>query len=125
MSINEAMEATNNAITDDFPIVLVTSERDCLGKRVRCRETNFSNQYFIKNNTGKTQEVQVKIRALNSLNEEMKVIDSKIMTLNPDEMRLLETDETNEDESIWNQFSFQTYGRVANYQHMLRHRDPE
>ncbi|MFS0689313.1 hypothetical protein AB1K89_08730 [Sporosarcina sp. 179-K 8C2 HS] len=124
-SINQATEATN-VTTEAFPIVLVTSEKECLRKnRARCHDTPFNNQYFIKNNMDKTQEVQVKIRALNSNNEEMKVIDSNIMTLKPGEMRLVETEETNEDASIWNQYSFQTDGRVTNYQHMLRHRDPE
>ncbi|MFS0615297.1 hypothetical protein [Lederbergia ruris] len=123
-SINQAMAATQNADTEEFSIALVSSERECL-RSTSCRNTPYSNQYFIQNNLSKTQEVQVKIRALNSSNEEMKVIDSKIMTLKPNELRLLETEETSEDSSVWNQYSFQTDYRIATYQHLLRFRDPE
>ncbi|KRG13659.1 hypothetical protein ACA30_14235 [Virgibacillus soli] len=123
-SINQAMTATQNADTEEFSIALVSSERECL-RSSSCRNTPYSNQYFIKNNLSKTQEVQVKIRALNSKNEEMKVIDTKIMTLKPNELRLLETEETIEDSSVWNQYSFQTDDRIAKYQHMLRFRNPE
>ncbi|MBP1916341.1 hypothetical protein J2Z23_003323 [Lederbergia galactosidilyticus] len=123
-SINQAMTTTQNADTEGISIALVGSERECL-RSTSCRNTPYSNQYFIKNNLDKTQEVQVKIRALNSKNEEMKVIDTKIMTLKPNELRLLETEETIEDSSVWNQYSFQTDDRIATYQHMLRFRNPE
>lgn len=124
-SINQAMASTQNVVDEEFSIVLVSSEKECLRNTSSCRDMEYSNQFFIKNNLGKTQEVQVKIRALNSSNEEMKVIDSKIMRLEPNELRLLETEETSEDSSVWNQYSFQTDHRIASYEHMLRYRDPE
>lgn len=55
----------------------------------------------------------------------MKVIDSKIMTLKPGELQLLETEETNEDASVWNKYSFQTDGKVYQYQQKIRFRDPD
>lgn len=122
-SINEAMEATDRAQTNEvFPVVLVSSERDCLSRTANCRNSAYSNQFFIKNNGDTIQEVQVKMRALNSSDEEMKVIDSEFLTLQPGELRLIETEETYEDSSIWNQFSFQTDYRIANFQYKLRHR---
>jgi len=122
-SINQAIAATKDVAEEEFSIVLVSSERECLRHTASCQNSAYSNQYFIKNNLNKTQEVQVKIRALNSNNQEMKVIDSKIMTLEPNELRLLETEETSEDASVWNKYSFQTDHEVARYEQMVRFRD--
>ncbi|WHY83527.1 hypothetical protein QNH23_09235 [Siminovitchia fortis] len=126
VSINEAIEAANKTNNEEFSVVLVNSEKDCLRRSSQhCRNQAYKNHYFIKNNMGKKQEVQVKLRALNSNNEEMKVIDSKIMTLKPGELQLLETEETNEDASVWNKYSFQTDGKVYQYQQKIRFRDPD
>ncbi|MGN7388914.1 hypothetical protein [Sporosarcina sp. SAFN-015] len=122
-SIHQAMAATEDVAEEEFSVLLVTSERECLRQTTSCRNSAYSNQFFIKSNINKTQEVQVKIRALNSSNQEMKVIDSKIMTLEPNELRLLETEETNEEASVWNKYSFQTNHRVSHYEQMIRYRD--
>lgn len=102
--------------------LLVSSEQECLRRTASCRNSSYSNQFFIKNNGDHVQEAQVQIRTLNNNDQEMKVIDSKIMTLQPGELRLLETEETNDNSSIWNQYSFQTAYRIANFQYKLRHR---
>lgn len=122
-SINQAIEATKQTDTnEEIPVVLVSSEQECLRRTATCRNSSYSNQFFIKNNGDHVQETQVQIRALNNNDQEMKVIDSKIMTLQPGELRLLETEETNDNSSIWNQYSFQTDYRIANFQYKLRHR---
>lgn len=124
-AINKAIEASDEAQTEDFPVVLITSERECLKNTSSCRNSPYSNQFFVRNNLDKTQEVQVKIRALNSSGEEMKVIDSHIMTLQPGELRLVKTEETNETSSPWNQYSFQTDSFTGQYEYWKRHRDPK
>jgi len=126
VSINEAIEATSKAKNEEFSVVLVNSEKDCLNRmKYYCRNQTYKNQFFIKNKLDKTQEVQVKIRALDSNSVELKVIDSKVITLEPSELRLLETEETFNDERIWNKFSFQTDRRVYGYQHQIRYRNPD
>ncbi|SIT83790.1 hypothetical protein [Edaphobacillus lindanitolerans] len=123
-SIDQAMANTENADAEEFSVVLVSSERGCLRYNASCRSAPYSNQFFVKNHSGETKEVQVKIRALSGSNKEMKVIDSRIMTLKPNELRLLETEETSSDSSVWNQYSFETDHRTVSHQHMVRFRDP-
>lgn len=124
-AIDKAIKASDGAQVEDFLVVLVTSERECLKNTSSCRNSPYSNQFFVRNNLDKTQEVQVKIRALNSSGEEMKVIDSHIMTLEPGELRLVKTDETNETSSPWNQYSFQTDSFTGQYEYWKRYRDPK
>ncbi|MCG7337029.1 hypothetical protein MHZ95_17350 [Sporosarcina sp. ACRSM] len=120
VSIHQAMEAASTANMGDFPIVLVNSEKECLRNNTSCRDTPYSNQFFIQNHSDKTQNVQAAIRALDRNQRELKVIDSKMMTLKPSELHLLETSETNEDASLWKQYSFQTDDWIASYQHKIR-----
>ena len=124
-AIDKAMEVSDGAQAEDFPVVLVTSERECLKNTSSCRNSPYSNQFFVRNNLDKTQEVQVKIRALSPSGHEMKVIDSHIMTLQPGELRLVKTEETNETSSPWNQYSFQTDSFTDHYEYWKRHRDPK
>lgn len=123
-SIEKAMKVTNTSDTEEFSVALVSSEQECLKRTASCRSSDYSNQFFIRNHLNKTQEVQVKIRVLDQNNQEVKVIDSKIMELHPQELRLVETEETREDSSIWNQYSFKTTNRIFKYEHLLRYREP-
>ncbi|QTD40914.1 hypothetical protein [Sporosarcina sp. Te-1] len=124
-AIDQALQASEVSQTEEFPVVLVTSERDCLQNTASCRNSPYSNQFFIRNNLSKTQEVQVKTRALSASGIEMKVIDSHIMTLRPGELRLVETEETSKDASPWNMYSFQTDHPISEHQYITRYQDPQ
>lgn len=122
-SIDQAMESADQSDAE-FPVVLVSSERECLQTTATCRNSDYSNQFFIRNQLNRTQEVQVKFRVYNKNEELVKEIDSKIMKMNPNELRLIETEETIENASKWNQYTFQTENRVSKYEHFIRYRDP-
>ncbi|MBY7142366.1 hypothetical protein KFZ56_04505 [Virgibacillus sp. NKC19-3] len=115
-----AMEASTE--NDDISLVQVLSEADCVSRRCA---PNYNNVFYVRNNLDQPKEVQVKIRALNNNEEEVKVIDSEIVELDPDDMKMVTTEETIKSGNIWEQYSFKTEERVAYYQYNFRHRDLE
>ncbi|MUK90746.1 hypothetical protein GMD78_20530 [Ornithinibacillus sp. L9] len=117
-----AVEDTSDA--EEFSLVLVRSEPDCLSYR-NCSNLKYDNQFYVKNNMDEVKEVQFKIRALNEDQEELKVIDSTIMRIEPGELLFVETEETNDKSSVWDKYSFKTEESVYYFQHQVRYRDPE
>jgi hypothetical protein len=114
------VESSNS--TDAFSIVLVRSEKDCI-RVERCTNKRYDNQFFIKNNLDELKEVQVFIHSLNKDREELKVIESNVMRMEPGELALLETEETGKHSSLWSRYSFKTDERVSNYQYQLQYHD--
>ncbi|WP_404447066.1 hypothetical protein LG307_01145 [Sutcliffiella horikoshii] len=80
--------------------------------------------FFVKNYLEEVKEVQVRIRALNADKEDLKVVDSNIMTLAAGELRLVETEETNDKTSIWSKSTFETEYQTYFYEYIYRFRDP-
>ncbi|SFA91179.1 hypothetical protein SAMN04488072_103221 [Lentibacillus halodurans] len=131
MSLGQKMAYTvtlNNAVSamadtpgnEDVSLVLVRSERDCLRRR-GCDE-QYHNVFYVRNNLNQPKEMQIKIHAANNDQEEIKVIDSKIMKLDPGELKMVKTEETSD--HIWSQYSFTTEEPVLYYHYNFRHRNP-
>ncbi|MRG86113.1 hypothetical protein [Salinibacillus xinjiangensis] len=109
----------------EFSLALVYSEDICINTRTtRCSMDDYKNIVMAKNNLNETYEVQFKMRVLNMNDEELKVIDSNIMTLKPGEIKQVKTSETIEASSEWSQYSFQTEDQVHSYQYTFRYRKP-
>lgn len=124
-SIERAMEMIENDRNDtEFTIVLSKSDKQCVRSRSSsCSDDEYENFFFVKNNLDKAQEVQVEIRAYGADKKVQKEINSTIMKLEPGEVKLITTEETWEDSSPWNQWTFQTDKRVGYYEYMYRYRD--
>lgn len=110
---------------EEITVLFMNSEKKCLGKPSNCTNDKFSNSFFLKNNLETQKEVQVRIRALGSEQQELKVIESDIMTLEAGELRLVETEETFEKTSIWSRSSFETNRRVHSYESLYRYRNAD
>lgn len=107
---------------EEMTVLLLGSTKDCMSY---CTDYEYDNIFFVKNNMDEEKEVQVKIRALNKDSEEMKVIDSLVMKIGPNELRVVETEETIDRTSVWSKYSFKTDERTVYYDSMFRFRDPE
>lgn len=118
-SINQAIQVTEQSHADTFKVVLVRSEQECLRRTGNCRNAAYSNLFFVKNNGDKVEDLQVEIRALDTNNQEMRVINSAVMSMEPGELRMVVTEETNNNSSVWNQYSFQTAYQITNYQYKI------
>lgn len=124
VTLNNAISTMDgNAKDEAFSIVLMRSTSDCL--RIRCLDEQFDNVFYIRNNLDQKKEVQVRIHAQDEDKEKLKVIDSKIMELDPGELKMVKTEKTSEQRNIWNQYTFTTEKRVVYYKYNYRHRDVE
>jgi len=125
--INAAMQELSQAETEEEVTVLfMSSEKNCVRRRnSNCVDVDYDNRFFVKNNLDEKKQIQVRIRALDSNQKELKVVDSEIMTLDAGELRLVETEETYDDSSIWSKYSFQTEVRTNYYESLFRFRDVE
>lgn len=124
VTLNNAISTMDgNAKDEAFSIVLMRSTSDCL--RIRCLDEQFDNVFYIRNNLDQKKEVQVRIHAQDEDKEKLKVIDSKIMELDPGELKMVKTEKTSEHRNIWNQYTFTTEKRVVYYKYNYRHRDVE
>ena len=65
----------------------------------------------------------MRIRALDSEQKELKVIESDIMTLEAGELKLVETEESSEKASIWSRSSFETDYQIHSYESLYRYRN--
>ena len=65
----------------------------------------------------------MRIRALDSKQNELKVVESDIMTLEAGELKLVETEETSDEASIWSRSSFETDYRVQSNESLHQYRD--
>ncbi|WP_404452182.1 hypothetical protein LG329_17790 [Virgibacillus necropolis] len=122
VDLNTAVSAEDKEGDRDFTLVLVKSEGDCLTVR-NCSDENFNNVFYLKNNTDSEKEVQVKVRALNEEKQEIEIIDSLIMKIDSGKMKMVKTEETDEDTSIWDRHSFETDVRVEYFQYKIRMRE--
>lgn len=121
-----AVQALSESETDEeITVLLMNSEKQCVRRKTeRCIDEDYQNYFLVKNNLDEEKEVQVRIRALNTDKEEIKVVDSNIMTLGAGELRLVETEETNDNTSIWSRSTFTTEIRTSYYEYLFRFRDP-
>lgn len=124
--IGTALAASEQQADEEITIVFLSSERKCFRtSSSNCHSTPYSNSFFVKNNLDAQKEVQVQIRALDSKQEELKMIESDIMTLEPGELKLVETEETSDSSSIWSRSSFETDVRTHSYVSIYRYREAE
>lgn len=111
---------------EEITVVFMSSEKDCFRTSTsNCNSVSYKNSFFLKNNLDVQKEVQVQIRALDAKQQELKVIESETMTLGAGELKLLETEETSDDSSIWSRSSFETEYRTLSYEYLFRYRDAE
>ncbi|MFD2760682.1 hypothetical protein [Lentibacillus juripiscarius] len=123
VTLNDAVNAMEDTPkNEDISLVLVRSEDSCLN--IRNCDKKYNNVFYVRSNLDGTKEVQVKIRAANKNQEELKVIDSEIMKLDSGEMKMVETEETSDSKDVWGKYSFTTEKRVFYYQYNYRYRDP-
>ncbi|MGF2614312.1 hypothetical protein FZC84_19405 [Rossellomorea vietnamensis] len=111
---------------EEMTVLFMSSEQECVRRRTNsCAGEEYENTFFVKNNLDEEKEVQVRIRALDSDKNELKIVESEIMTLDAGELRLVETEETSDNSSVWSRSSFQTEYRTHFYQSIFRFRDVE
>lgn len=109
---------------EEITIVFMSSEKQCVRRRTEnCNSSDYQNAFFVKNNLDETKQVQVQIRALDRQQNELKSVESKIMRLEAGELKLVETEETSDKESIWSRSSFETEYQTRFYQSIYRYRD--
>ena len=111
---------------EEITVLFMSSEKECMRTTSsNCHNQQYQNSFFIKNNLDQQKEVQVQIRALDSEQKELKVIESDVMTMEAGELKLVETEETYGKESIWKRSSFETEYRVSAYESLYRYREAE
>ncbi|MTD31933.1 hypothetical protein GIW82_12935 [Planomicrobium sp. YIM 101495] len=109
---------------EEITVVFLRSEKNCFRTSTsNCHAVPYKNSFFVKNNLTVPKEVQVRIRAMDAEGSELEEVESVIMTLEPGELRLVETDETSERTSIWSRSSFETERRVSSYESIYQYRD--
>ncbi|GEL76477.1 hypothetical protein [Tenuibacillus multivorans] len=121
-NLNSAIAETENS-NEEIDVTFVSSEDYCL--RIRYCDPEYMNVFYVKNNLDQAKEVQLLIRALGKNRQEIEVIESDIMKLDPGELKMVETEETLDFKEIWGKYSFKTKEKVRDYQHQYRYRDPE
>lgn len=111
---------------EEFTVVFMNSEKDCFRlSGSNCTNVTYKNVFYIKNNLDVKKQVQVSIRALDSQKKERKTIESDVMTLEAGEMKLVETNETPDQASVWKLYSFESEYRIRSYEAMYRYDDVE
>lgn len=111
---------------EEITVVFMSSEKNCVRTNTsNCRSVSYKNTFFLKNNLDVQKEVQVQIRALDVEEKELEVVESDIMTLEAGELKLLETEESSDESSIWSRHSFETDVRTHSYESIYRYRDAE
>lgn len=125
--IEHALAAANEQQdSEEITVLFMSSEKKCFRTSTsNCNSTGYTNSFFLKNNLDNQKEIQVRIRALDSKQKELKVIESDLMTLEAGELKLLETEESSDQASIWSRSSFETDYRVQSYESLYRYRDTD
>ena len=109
---------------EEITVLFMSSEKNCFRRSTsNCNYQTYKNSFFLKNNLDTQKEVQVRIRALDSGQKELKIIESDIITLEAGELKLVETEESSEQASIWSRSSFETDYRVQSYESLYRYRN--
>lgn len=76
-TLNEAYTAfENDDSSQEFTVKLLTSEKQCI-RASTCRDTDYSNRFFVKNNLNETKEVQIKLQAILNNGETPIVIEDR------------------------------------------------
>lgn len=125
--VDKALEMSEQRQADEeITVLFMSSEKECFRTTSsNCNNQTYKNSFFLKNNLDTQKEVQVQIRALDSGQKELKVIESDVMTLEAGELKLVETEESSDMESIWSRSSFETDYRVHSYESLYRYRDKD
>ena len=111
---------------EEITVVFMSSEKNCFRTTTsNCNSTTYKNSFFLKNNLDIQKEVQVRIRALDSNQKEMKLVESDVMTLEAGELKLVETEESSDKASIWSRSSFETEYRTQSYESLYKYRDAD
>ncbi|SEP97837.1 hypothetical protein [Piscibacillus halophilus] len=120
-ALNNAYSELEEDNDEEIGLVLATSEERCM----RRRDCDFKvyNVFYAKNNLEKTQDVQFLIRTIDKNGEQQKEIESKVITMEPGEIKLVETEETNSSSEMWMKYSFTTDNWFDGYQYRYRYRD--
>ncbi|MGI2329135.1 hypothetical protein [Planococcus sp. YIM B11945] len=123
--VEHALTAAEQQQTDEeITVVFMSSEKNCFrATSSNCNNVTYKNAFFLKNNLDIQKEVQVRIRALDAKQNELKEVESDVMTLGPGELKLVETEETSDQASIWSRSSFETESRTQSYESLYRFRD--
>ena len=109
---------------EEITVLFMSSEKNCFRTSTsNCHSQTYTNSFFLKNNLDTQKEVQVRIRALDSEQKELKAIESDVMTLEAGELKLIETEESSDQASIWSRSSFETDYQVQSYESLYRYRD--
>ena len=109
---------------EEITVVFMSSDKNCFRLSTsNCNSMTYKNSFFLKNNLAIQKQVQVRIRALDSNQQELKVVESDVMTLEPGELKLVETEESSDKASIWSRSSFETEYRTQSYESLYRYRD--
>lgn len=123
---NALAQSEEQQADEEITVVFMSSEKECFRTSTNnCTNDTYKNAFFLKNNLDTQKEVQVRIRALDSDENELKVIESDLMTLEAGELQLVETEESSDLESIWSRTSFETDKRVRSYESLFRYREAE
>ena len=127
LKVEDALDAAEERQDDEeITVVFMSSEKQCFRTRTsssNCNTANYQNSFFLKNNLDEQKQVQVQIRALDSKQQELKVVESDVMTLEAGELKLLETEESSDLSSIWSRSSFETEYRTQSYEYKYRYKD--
>ncbi|NGQ93572.1 hypothetical protein G3578_00060 [Brevibacillus sp. SYP-B805] len=81
----------------------------------------YRNLFMVKNHLDRPVQAQVMITAKNQQNEEIEVHESSVIPLQPGEYRMVITDETDLNRSVWNRWTFETWDRIADYSYQYRY----
>lgn len=111
---------------EEITVLFMSSEKNCFRlTSSNCDSEKYKNSFFLKNNLAVQKEVQVHIRALDSKQKELKAVESDIMMLEAGELKLVETEESSEQASIWSRSSFETDYQVQSYEFLYRYRNTD
>lgn len=109
---------------EDITVVFMGSEKKCMRPTSsNCHSIPYSNTFLVKNNMDAKKEVQLQIRVQDRQQNELKTVDSDVMTLEAGELKLVETAETSDTSSIWSRSSFETDVRTYSADWQYHYRD--
>ena len=111
-------------VDEEITVLFMSSEKNCFRTTTsNCTNQTYKNSFFLKNNLDTPKEVQVRIRALDAEQKELKIVESDVMMLEAGELKLVETEESSGKTSIWSRSSFETDDRVHSYESLYRYLD--
>jgi hypothetical protein len=82
-----------------------------------CSDQDYRNLFMVKNYTNQPMHVQLKIEVFNARKEPLGHIESLEISLQPGEYRPVIAKETNEEHSVWDQWTFTSDEQVAYFRY--------